>query len=98
MADRVSVAHPGSASEEPVVLVIDDDQSMREGIESLLRSVGLRVKTYNSTQSFLEAELPTTPSCLVLDIRMPGHSGLDLQSELIKEDVRIPIIFVTAHG
>src|SRR5262249_15707023 len=92
------IAHPPLASEEPVVLVIDDDQSIREGLESLLRSVGFRVKTYNSAWSFLQTELPTTPSCLVLDIRMPGQSGLDLQSKLIKDDVRIPTIFVTAHG
>ena len=90
--------HPGSASEERVVLVIDDDQSLREALGRLLRSVGLRAETYGSAQAFLQAELPTAPSCLVLDVRMPGQSGLDLQAELIREDVRIPIIFMTGHG
>src|SRR5262249_44160451 len=84
--------------EQPVVLVIDDDQSMREALSRLLRSVGLRVETFGSAQAFLQAELPTAPSCLVLDVRMPGQSGLDLQAELVREDFRIPIIFMTGHG
>ena len=87
-----------SASEKPVVLVIDDDQSMREALGRLLRSVGLRAEMYGSAQSFLQAELPTGPTCLVLDIRMPGQSGLDLQAELVREDIRIPIIFITGHA
>jgi FixJ family two-component response regulator len=87
-----------SASEQPVVLVIDDDQSMREALGRLLRSVGLRAEMYGSAQSFLAADLPTVPTCLVLDIRMPGQSGLDLQAELVREDIRIPIIFITGHG
>jgi FixJ family two-component response regulator len=90
--------HSASASERPVVLVVDDDQSLREAIGRLLRSVGLRVETYGSAQSFLQAELPTAPTCLVLDIRMPGQSGLDLQAELVREDIRIPIIFITGHA
>jgi len=87
-----------SASEQPVVLVVDDDQSLREAIGRLLRSVGLRVETHGSAQSFLQAELPAGPTCLVLDIRMPGQSGLDLQAELVREDIRIPIIFITGHA
>jgi FixJ family two-component response regulator len=90
--------HPSSASEQPIVLVIDDDKSMCEAISSILRSVGLRVEVHNSARSFLEAELPTAPCCLVLDIRMPGQSGLDLQAELTREDIRIPIIFITGHA
>jgi FixJ family two-component response regulator len=89
---------PGSTAEEPVVIVIDDDQSMRDSIGRLLRSIGLRVEMYGGAQAFLQAELPSGPTCLVLDIRMPGQSGLDLQSELIREDIRIPIIFITGYG
>jgi FixJ family two-component response regulator len=89
---------PNAISEEPIVLVIDDDRSVCIAIENLLRSVRLRVQTYNSAQSFFQAPLPTAPTCLVLDVRLPGQSGLDLQSELIREEVRIPIIFLTAHG
>jgi FixJ family two-component response regulator len=91
-------ANPPSASEQPVVLVVDDDHSLREALGSLMRSVGLRVELYGSAQSFLQAELPTAPTCLVLDIRMPGQSGLDLQAELVREDIRIPIIFITGHA
>jgi FixJ family two-component response regulator len=90
--------HQTASSEEPIVLVIDDDPSVCIAIENLLRSVQLRVETYNSAQSFLQATLPTGPTCLVLDVRMPGLSGLDLQSELIREEVRIPIIFLTAYS
>lgn len=98
MTDRSPTTQSGSGAEEPIVLVIDDDESVRDAIGSLLHSVGLRFQTYNSAQSFLQAELPTAPSCLVLDIRMPGQSGLDLQSELVREEVHIPIIFITGHG
>jgi FixJ family two-component response regulator len=87
-----------SAEEQPIVLVIDDDRSMREALENLFSSVGLRVETYQSASAFLQAEMPTAPSCLVLDIRMPGQSGLDLQAELAREDIRIPIVFITGHG
>jgi FixJ family two-component response regulator len=96
VTDRIAATR--STSEDPVVLVIDDDQSLRDAVSSLLRSVGLRVETYGSAQSFLQADLPTAPSCLVLDIRMPGQSGLDLQAELVREDIHIPIIFITGHG
>jgi len=85
-------------NEQPVVLVIDDDPSLREALEGLFISVGLRVETYQSAAAFLQAEMPTAPSCLVLDIRMPGQSGLDLQAELTREDIRIPIVFITGHG
>jgi FixJ family two-component response regulator len=96
--DQAATAHSDPGSEEPVVVVIDDDQSMRDALHRLLRSIGLRVEMYGSAQAFLQAELPTGPTCLVLDIRMPGQSGLDLQAELIREDIRIPIIFITGHG
>jgi len=90
--------HPDAADEQPVVIVIDDDHSLRQGLERLFDSVGLHVEAYPSAQAFLQGEMPTAPSCLVLDIRMPGQSGLDLQAELVKEDVRIPIVFITGHG
>lgn len=98
MTDRAAVKTFDPASEQPVVLVIDDDRSLREALERLFTSVGLRVETYASAMAFLQAEMPTAPSCLVLDIRMPGQSGLDLQAELIREDIRIPIVFITGHG
>lgn len=84
--------------EQPMVLVVDDDANIRAAVEGLLESVDLRVATYPSAQAFLHGDLPTAPCCLVLDVRMPGLSGLDLQAELVKEDVRIPIIFITGHG
>jgi FixJ family two-component response regulator len=87
-----------SPPDEPVVLVVDDDPSLREALSSLLRSVGLRVEVFGSAPEMLEAPLPDTASCLVLDIRLPKRSGLDFQNELIKANVRIPIIFITAHG
>lgn len=82
----------------PIVFVVDDDASMRPAMESLIRSVGLRVKSFSSAQDFLCAERPDAPACLVLDVRMPGLSGLDLQKELTAAGIRIPIIFITGHG
>jgi FixJ family two-component response regulator len=89
---------PSSASNDPIVIVVDDDPSICFALGNLLRSVDLRVETYNSAQSFLQAQLPSGPSCLILDVRMPGQSGLELQAELVREDVRIPIIFITGHS
>jgi FixJ family two-component response regulator len=87
-----------SPPDDPVVLVVDDDPSLREALSSLLRSVGLRVEVFGSAPEMLEAPLPDVASCLVLDIRLPKRSGLDFQSELIKANIQIPIIFITAHG
>ncbi len=91
---------PGDAGggEQPVVLVIDDDMAMRESLTSLFQSVGLRVKVFGSAPELLQSRLPNAPSCLVLDIRLPGMSGLDFQVELAKSGIRIPIIFMTGHG
>ena len=83
---------------EPVVYVIDDDASVRASIESLLRSVGHTVVTFDSTQSFLKSSRPEGPACVVLDVRMPGASGLELQRDLAAAGSVIPIIFVTGHG
>jgi FixJ family two-component response regulator len=81
-----------------VVLVIDDDESMREALKSLFRSVGLRVEVFGSAADLMRTALPDVPSCLVLDVRLPELSGLDLQAELLTAGVHVPIIFVTGHG
>jgi FixJ family two-component response regulator len=83
---------------QPVVLVIDDDASLREALSSLFRSVGLQVRTFGSAQEFLQNGAPDGPSCLVLDVRLPGLSGLDFQAELAKADIHIPIVFMTGYG
>ncbi len=83
---------------DPIVFVIDDDRMIREGLQSLIRSVGLRVETFASAQDFLAAKRPDAPACLILDVRMPGLSGLDLQLKLSDANIRIPIIFITGHG
>ncbi|MCK1534576.1 response regulator transcription factor [Bradyrhizobium sp. 176] len=82
----------------PSVFVVDDDLSMRESLVNLFRSIGLDVVAYGSAREMLQSELPDVPSCLVLDIRLPGLSGLELQNELAKQKIHIPIIFITAHG
>ena len=81
-----------------MVYVIDDDPSVRRAIKRLVESMGLRVEMFGSGQEFLQANRPDVPSCLVLDIRLPGISGLDFQRELAKANVHIPIIFITGHG
>ena len=86
------------AVKEPIVFVIDDDLSMRRALTNLIQSVGLEVQTFGSAAELLKSELPEVVSCLVLDIRLPGLSGLDLQAELAKANIRIPIIFITGHG
>ena len=83
---------------QPIVLVVDDDPSMRNALTNLFRSVGLRVEVFGSAPELLQSKLPDVASCLVLDIRLPGLSGLDFQTELAKANLRIPIIFVTGHG
>ena len=80
------------------MFVVDDDESMREALRSLLRSVKLRVETFGSAADLLRSKLPDVASCLVLDVRLPGLSGLDFQAELAKANMRIPIIFMTGHG
>ncbi len=80
------------------VFVVDDDLSVREALSSLIRSVGLRVETYPSAAAFLEAERPPGVACLILDVRMPGLSGLELQSRMAQSGPAIPIIFITGHG
>lgn len=83
---------------EPVVLVVDDDTSMCEALTSLFQSVGLQVQVFSSAADLLQSSLPQVASCLVLDVRLPGLSGLDFQNELAAAAVHIPIIFMTGHG
>jgi FixJ family two-component response regulator len=82
----------------PTVFVVDDDESLREALGSLFRSVGLRVELFGSAGELLERESPDVVSCLVLDVRLPGLSGLDLQGVLAKAKLHMPVIFVTGHG
>lgn len=82
----------------PAVFVVDDDASIREALDGLFRSVGLQAKTFGSTAEFLQNKLPDAPSCLVLDVRLPGLSGLDFQAELAAAGMHIPIVFMTGHG
>jgi FixJ family two-component response regulator len=83
---------------QSTVFVVDDDASLRAALKSLLRSVGLHVETFGSGADFLKLKLPDAAACLVLDVRLPGLSGLDFQSELAKAKIQIPIIFITGHG
>src|SRR5215510_6049102 len=82
----------------PFVFVVDDDVSMRNSLSNLIRSTGLNVQTFASAQEFLRTPRPDAPSCLVLDVQLPGLSGLELQQELAHMHVRLPIIFITGHG
>jgi FixJ family two-component response regulator len=87
-----------SAAEEPIVFVIDDDALTHGALSSLFRSIGLRVEAFASATEFLQHELPAVPSCLVLDIRLPQLSGFDLQAELSRLGIKMPVIFITGHG
>jgi FixJ family two-component response regulator len=83
---------------QPIVIIVDDDSLVREGVAALLRSVGLQTKQFASISELLKWKLPETPSCLVLDVRLPGLSGLDFQSELNRANIHIPIVFMTGHA
>lgn len=86
------------AAEQPLIFVIDDDPSIRDSLASLFRSVGLGVLLFDSTQAFLASERPNVPSCIVLDVRLPGLGGLDLQRKLASSSDYPPIVFITGHG
>jgi FixJ family two-component response regulator len=86
------------SAEDPVVFVVDDDPSMCEALERLLATVGLEVHTFGSAQEFMSTKRPGVPSCLVLDVRLPGLSGLDLQRELVNMDPPMPIVIITAYA
>ncbi|WP_439368299.1 response regulator transcription factor [Bradyrhizobium sp. PMVTL-01] len=96
MTDRAKQAE-GSTG-DPIVLIVDDDPSMRRALTNLFQSVGLKVEAFSSAAEILEAKPPAVPSCLVLDIRLPGASGLDLQADLAKANIHTPVIFITGHG
>jgi FixJ family two-component response regulator len=85
-------------ADDPVVYVVDDDEGVRNSLESLIRSVGLSVQSFASAQEFLGTKRKNAPGCLVLDVRLPGLSGLDLQSELARAEIQTPIVFITGHG
>ena len=82
----------------PIVFVVDDDAAVRQALTSLFRSIDLQVETFGSAAEFLRSKRPDRPACLVLDVRLPGVSGLDFQAELARSEVHIPIIFITGHG
>ena len=98
MTERPKSSHDPASAKEPIVFVIDDDVAVRTTLGSLFRSVGLRVELFGSAREFTQTKLPDVASCLVLDIRLPGVSGLDFQAQLAEADIRIPVIFMTGHG
>jgi len=87
-----------TAEQAPIVFVVDDDAAVRQALTGLFRSIDLQVQTFGSAAEFLRGKLPDRPGCLVLDVRLPGLSGLDFQAELARSGVHIPIIFITGHG
>ena len=98
MSERAKSPRETENADVPIVYVIDDDESMRRGLTNLFESVGLRVEAFGSAPELLQRKLPDVPSCVVLDIRLPGMSGLDFQTLLEKAAIHIPIVFVTGHG
>jgi len=87
-----------TAPSESIVFLVDDDPSVRASVKELLESVGLKVIAYGSAAAFLESAIPDSPSCMVLDVRLPEMSGLKLQEELTKAEIQVPIVFVSGHG
>jgi FixJ family two-component response regulator len=87
-----------STEPPPAIVVIDDDPSMRKALENLFKSVGFDVELYPSPQDFLQSQRPDRPGCIVLDVRFPGRSGLDMQRELAQAEAQLPIIFITGYG
>jgi FixJ family two-component response regulator len=98
VTERPKSSHEPASAKQPIVFVIDDDASMRRALTNLFQSVGLDVESFGSAPEMLQSKLPDVASCLVLDIRLPGVSGLDFQTELAKANIHIPIIFMTGHG
>jgi FixJ family two-component response regulator len=98
MTTREALQQNDTRREKPTVIVIDDDASMRRVLTKLLNSVGLRAEVFDSAAAFLESSFQDTAGCLILDIRLPGLSGLDLQAELAREDIHLPIVFITGHA
>ena len=98
MTERPKSSHVSASAREPIVVIIDDDASMRRALGNLFQSVGLEVELFGSASELLQTKLPDVASCLVLDVRLPGQSGLDLQRELAAANRELPIIFITGHG
>jgi FixJ family two-component response regulator len=98
MTERPKSSHEPSSAGEPIVFVVEDDASVCRALSNLFQSVGLQVEVFGSASEMLQGKLPDVASCLVLDIRLPGLSGLDFQTELTKANIHIPIIFMTGHG
>ena len=98
MTERPKSSHEPSSATEPIVFVVEDDASMGRALSNLFQSVGLQVEVFGAASEMLQSKLPDVASCLVLDIRLPGLSGLDFQTELAKANIHIPIIFMTGHG
>ncbi|MBP2493771.1 FixJ family two-component response regulator [Methylobacterium sp. PvP062] len=95
---RGGAAKAGADTASPLVVIVEDDEGVREGLQDLLRSVGLDTLAYGATSELLAATLPDRPGCLILDVRLPGSSGLDLQAKLAAMGNRMPVIFMTGHG
>jgi len=98
MTERPESSRGPSSAKEPIVFVVEDDASMCRALSNLFESVGLQVEVFGSASEMLQGKLPDVASCLVLDVRLPGLSGLDFQTELAKANIHIPIIFMTGHG
>jgi FixJ family two-component response regulator len=98
VTERPKPSRESVGAREPLVFIVEDDESMRRALSNLFQSVGLAVQVFGSAAEMLQGKLPDVASCLVLDIRLPGQSGLDFQAELAKANFHIPIIFMTGHG
>ena len=98
MTERAEPSSPQGEGDQPIVFIVDDDASMRRALTNLFESVGLKVEAFGSAPQLLQAKPPEVPSCLVLDIRLPGASGFELQTDLAKANIHTPIIFLTGHG
>jgi FixJ family two-component response regulator len=98
VTERPKSSHQPTSAREPIVFIVEDDESMRRALSNLFQSVELEVEVFGSASEMLQSKLPDVASCLVLDIRLPGLSGLDFQAELAKANIHIPIIFMTGHG
>jgi FixJ family two-component response regulator len=98
VTERPKSSHEPVSAKEPIVFVVEDDPSIRRALTNLFQSVGLEVEVFGSASEMLQSTLPNVTSCLVLDVRLPGRSGLDFQAELARVNIQIPIIFMTGHG
>jgi FixJ family two-component response regulator len=98
LASAEQSAMPIQSQSVPIIYIVDDDADVREGLQNLLQSVGLRSETFSSTTALLKSKLADEASCLILDVRLPGLSGLDFQAEVAKEQIKVPIIFITGYA